>query len=75
MSRSFRRTPIFPITTCESEKEDKRIANRAFRRKTKVAILTGRELPMSMDEVSNPWSWGKDGKNYWPEAPKKWLTK
>lgn len=32
MSRSYRRTPIFGITVAETEKQDKRRANRKWRR-------------------------------------------
>ncbi|MDO5058510.1 MAG: hypothetical protein Q4D82_01040 [Neisseria sp.] len=38
MSRSRRKTPIRGVTAAESEKQDKRFANRAFRRKEKMAL-------------------------------------
>ena len=64
MSRSYRKTPIVGWTTAESEKQDKRKANRAFRRKSRVAIASGKEPPFSIRCVSNIWSFAKDGKGY-----------
>ena len=64
MSRSYRKTPIFGNCICRSEKKDKRIANRAFRRIVRHCLRTGQELPLKR-EVSNVWSWGKDGKRWW----------
>jgi hypothetical protein len=75
MSRSFRKTKIFGITTCESEKKDKRIANRKFRRKSKAAVKEGAEPPHDLAEVSSTWDFGKDGKMYWPNAIKRDMTK
>ena len=74
MSRSYKRTPIFGNACCDSEKEDKQLWHRAFRRKTKLALKSGLYLP-DFREVSNPWDFGKDGKHYWPEATKKDMIK
>ncbi len=64
MSRSKRRTPIIGYTSAETEKQDKRRANRALRRKVKVSINQGDfELPL-LREVSTVWSFDKDGKQY-----------
>jgi hypothetical protein len=38
MSRSMRKTPVFGITKCDSEKQDKRFANRCVRRAARLAI-------------------------------------
>lgn len=62
MSRSRRYTPIMGITTSRSEKEDKRMNNRKLRRKEKEAVRQGREIMPVMDDVSNPRSMGKDGR-------------
>lgn len=63
MSRSRRRTPIRGITTADSEKQDKRIANRKLRRKVRVAIRADAEGEMpARRQVSNPWCMDKDGK-------------
>ena len=64
MSRSYRKTPITGISLAESEKQDKRLANRAFRRKSKVAIIHGDEPPFSIRSVSEVYCFAKDGKQY-----------
>ncbi len=58
MSRSRRKTPKIGITTTRSEKEDKRVANRALRRK----VRQGKSELMIRD-VSDVWAFGKDGKS------------
>ncbi|MBI4788507.1 MAG: hypothetical protein HY782_15860 [Chloroflexi bacterium] len=60
MSRSFRRHPVFGITTARSEKCDKQLANRRFRH----AWKQGHDV-VHIREVSDPWSFAKDGKKYW----------
>jgi len=69
MSRSRKKTPIFG-NAGGSEKKDKRLANRMFRRKEKVKIATEQynDLPIKMDEVMNSWVMSKDGKSYWKNA-------
>ena len=64
MSRSYKRIGVSPWTTSESEKSDKIIANRRFRRRVTHALKKGRysRLPFKMREVSNIYSWDKDGK-------------
>lgn len=64
MSHSFRHIPRGGITTCESEKQDKRKANRKFRRLVRIAIALGREILPAKREVTDIWSFGKDGKKY-----------
>jgi hypothetical protein len=73
MSKSRRKTPIFGHTTTRSEKKDKRIANRMFRRITNSKIRIGlfEELPYDMDEIFNVWEMSKDGKSYWIEGKTK----
>ena len=64
MARSKRKTPVFGNTTAVSEKENKRIANRAERRINK-ALLAGSDDDSSLKskrEVSNVWGFDKDGK-------------
>jgi len=64
MSRSKKKTKIRGITTAKSEKENKQNANRKFRRIVKQKIITEKtELP-KVREVSNVWSFDKDGKRY-----------
>lgn len=75
MSRSYRHTPIIGNTTTKSEKRDKQLANRAWRRIVRVCISTGREVLPLQKEVSNVWGGGKDGKgwigNRYPELMRK----
>jgi hypothetical protein len=62
MSRSRRKTPICGWTTCDSEKEDKSLANRRLRRIVGHAIKNNREIYPELREVSDVWNFGKDGK-------------
>jgi hypothetical protein len=59
MSRSRKKTPITGITTATSEKDDKRKANRIFRRVTKVQIKKEDTPFVDIKEVSNVWSFDK----------------
>lgn len=63
-ARSKRKTPITGITTATSEKQDKRIANRQFRRCVKQLLDVDPEtdiLPLER-EISDIWLMDKDGK-------------
>jgi hypothetical protein len=60
MSRSFKRS-AYVGNAQGSDKKDKRLANRAHRRAGRVALVMGRLAPV-LREVSNPWSFKKDGK-------------
>jgi hypothetical protein len=62
MSRSRRKTPIFGITGACSEKQDKRLANRVLRRKFKESVNAENEVHPAIDEVSDVWSFDKDGR-------------
>lgn len=75
MSRSLKKTPISGITTAESEKEDKRLANRRHRRVTKIEVNKGDEVISKLKEVSNVWSFEKDGKRYLTNTSKRDLRK
>jgi hypothetical protein len=75
MSRSKIKTPIIGFTTAESDKVGKRQANRAFRRKTSMEVLQGKEIISSLREISNVWSFPKDGKAYRINLDKKYLRK
>jgi hypothetical protein len=70
MARSKRHTPIFGMTTHESEKTDKRRANRRLRRRVRevVSAAIAPEVLPALREVSNPWSMAKDGRSYWRDA-------
>jgi hypothetical protein len=75
MARSHRHTPIFGITTSESEKKDKRIANRRLRRAVQRSILRGAEVMPLLREVSDVWGFDKDGKHYYSAASRKDMRK
>jgi hypothetical protein len=72
MARSHKKNPHFANTYDDTEKDDKRFANRKLRRavKVKLAKVTLEEeeenlvLP-EMREVSDIWLFDKDGKRYW----------
>ena len=66
MSRSRRKKPCTGITTSESEKQDKRFANRKYRRAVKIRLTAEVEngvLP-EMRELTNLWAMDKDGKKW-----------
>jgi hypothetical protein len=86
MSRSIKRTPIIGHTTAETEKYDKRLANRCLRRKSRAvlrssAVCSSRqlienvsELPL-LREVSNVYCFDKDGKQWLDDPDPKDLRK
>ncbi|MGD9787569.1 MAG: hypothetical protein AB7U30_06410 [Sulfuricellaceae bacterium] len=75
MSRSYRRTPILPVTNGRSEKFDKKQWHRRWRLHERIRLtarLRGGDevalegyLPVAVREVSNLWGMDKDGKSYW----------
>lgn len=71
MSRSYRKNPISSNTCAganRSEKKDKIIANKKFRRMTRNQLSIdpdSEDIPEDMDEVSNIWNFTKDGKSRW----------
>lgn len=75
MSNSIKKTPKRGITTCESEKQDKKIANRKFRKIVKDKIRKQDEVLPLIREVSDVWAFGKDGKIYDNKMTKKELKK
>ena len=70
MSRSRKSLPIVGHTTAESEKHDKQVWHRRMRRRERQRL--GGVAPATADdylttithEVSDPWTFGKDGKQY-----------
>lgn len=66
MSRSRKRTPICGWTTCRSEKEWKQRWHRRLRTAVRRHLLQTHDDTRLPDfrEVSNPWTFGKDGKGY-----------
>jgi hypothetical protein len=71
MSRSRKKTSITGITFSPSEKQDKRLYNRRYRRVCKQNLESNieTELLPHLRDYSNPWSMNKDGKK-WFDAKK-----
>jgi hypothetical protein len=67
MSRSRRKHPFTAFTTSSSDKRDKRRANRKFRRKERVAIVNDEQPPENTEEVSDVYTFSKDGKHMFDE--------
>lgn len=68
MSKSRKRTPICGITTVESEKQDKLIAHRKLRAAVRVALASDHEVMPELREVSDVWTFGKDGKMWYAKT-------
>lgn len=64
MSRSYKHTTISGITTARSEKRDKQLANRRFRRISRHRARIGAEPLIDLNEISDVWDFQKDGKRY-----------
>lgn len=72
MSRSRRKSPVFGVTTCQSEKQDKKIWHGRWRANERTALASAdpdkldAHLPVLKHQVSNPWRMGKDGRQRLP---------
>lgn len=72
MSRSYRKNKIIGnVKNADSEKKDKTNANKKLRRLVKVRIAKKTETLPLLKEISNIWSFAKDGKYYWAGMTKK----
>lgn len=68
MSRSRRKQPISAITTAKSERSDKKLWHKKLRSKEKQRLKSDdldNYTPLTANEVSNPWTFAKDGKLFW----------
>jgi hypothetical protein len=70
MSRSRKKSPHFAPCkgSGDSDKFDKKLAHRLFRRRTNTAIQQDNfdALPIKLDEVHSEWDFRSDGpKYYW----------
>jgi len=66
MSRSYRRTPIRGVTTCESEKADKRRDHHVQRNRWRALRAQERWEDAEANGPGVPlWCRGKDGKSRW----------
>ena len=75
MSNSIKKTKIAGFTTSETEKAEKREANRKYRRTVKQKVKLGNDEFPKIRELSNVWCFSKDGKRYYPELSAKDLGK
>jgi hypothetical protein len=78
VSRSRRRTPIFGITTAQTDHPWKRQAARKLRRRVKQhlkAKLDGDRFAGKRWDLVNPWSSEKDGKSYSRHPKPQWMRK
>jgi len=75
MSRSTKKTPKTGITGAQTEKNNKRDANRKFRRVTKIQVKKNEDRFVDIKEISNVWSFDKDGKQFLKKATKKDMRK
>ena len=68
MARSRKKTPIAGVTNAPSEKADKQTAHRRERRKVraKLGVEIAPEVLPDRREVSDVWTFAKDGKAYDP---------
>ena len=74
MSRSRRKTPMRGITTAESEKKDKQLANRKERHRNRqlLGYFLDETLLMHRRQAGNPWLMDKDGKAFFD--PEKYMA-
>ena len=79
MSRSKSKTKAMKVGgRKQSDKRDKILANKKFRRRTKIAINSRREenIPTRMREVSDTWDFCSDGLAYYDSnLPEKYMRK
>lgn len=78
MSRSRRKNPICGVTSAASEREDKQLWHRAFRKAERQRLATDpTSEPHHFREFYNNWSMDKDGKWYFGEEYRheKWMRK
>ena len=72
MSRSRRKIPIVGVTTCRSEREDKKLWHQRWRTRERTALSSASlevldaHVPVPENQISNVWRMGKDGRYYWP---------
>lgn len=75
MSNSFKKTKFRPVAPSPSEKEDKRFANKKFRKAVTQDIRNERPVLRHLRECSDVWMFDKDGKIYDPKLTKKDMRK
>jgi len=72
MSRSRRKNPIIPVTSCRGERRDKQGWHRNWRRSERSALIAASKeeleshLTHVRNEVSDVWTMNEDGRCHWP---------
>ena len=61
MSRSFKKHPFSAICHYKSNKKSKTLANKKFRKLSKLRLINGKYLPKYLREVSNGYLFDSDG--------------
>ena len=82
MSRSRRKIPIVGVTTCRSEREDKKLWHQCWRTRERTALSSASlevldaHFPVPENQISNVWRMDKDGHHYWPakRQPPRWIV-
>lgn len=76
MSRSYKKHPGISFVSYLSNKKDKIIANRLFRRISKILLKQGKEPKHNLKEVSDTYNFASDGLAHWEnDLDKKYLRK
>lgn len=75
MSRSTRKTPMYPNASAPSERADKQTWHGRWRARERTALASasiealrdpeGGYQPVPVRAVSDPWGMAKDGRSYW----------
>lgn len=63
------------MTTAQSEKQDKQLANRRFRRISRHRVKIDAEPLIDLDEISDIWDFQKDDKRYFNSEEAKLFPK
>lgn len=74
MSRSYRKTPILPVTGARSEKAFKVAAHRAERRAAAQRLGQGLD-PLPSRLFGDPWAGPKDGRRWDAGLAPRWTRK
>lgn len=75
MSRSRKKIPKLGFSSADSEKKDKRMANRMFRRINRQLLHSDKEPVSNMNEIITRWEMDKDDKRYVKNVDPKQMRK
>lgn len=65
MSRSFKHSPCVAVVCYSSNKKDKILTNRLFRRVSKYNLRNNKPMPLRLREIRDVWDFVSDGLAYW----------